>query len=91
MATIENPFKYPEGTPEWIVDKKRQKRRDKRAAKLGREVGEWGGKRPGAGRPKEKSEESFKLNLNNIQKLNLREMGNGNLEAGIQRLIDKYV
>lgn len=67
------------------------KAQGQRAAKLGREVGEWGGKRPGAGRPKEKSEESFKLNLNNIQKLNLREMGNGNLEAGIQRLIDKHV
>lgn len=90
MATIESPFKYPDG-PEWLLNSKRQKRRDKRAAKLGREVGTWGGKREGAGRPKEKSEETFKLNLNNIQKMNLKEMGNGNIETGIQRLIDKHV
>jgi hypothetical protein len=90
MSTIESPFNYPEG-PDWLIDKKRQKRRDKRAAKLGREVGEWGGKRQGAGRPREKTPETFKLQLNNVQRLNLEELGNGNITLGIQKLIDKYV
>lgn len=91
MATIESPYVYPEGTPEWLIDRKRQKRRDKRAQKLGREVGQWGGRRPGAGRPREKESEVFKLNLNNIQKMNLREIGDGDIERGIQRLIDRHV
>ena len=90
MATIENPFVYPNG-PEWLIDKKRQKRREKRAAKLGRPVGEWGGKRQGAGRPKEKIPETFRLHLNNVQRLNLEELGNGVIANGIQKLIDKYV
>jgi hypothetical protein len=90
MSTIESPFNYPEG-PDWLIDKKRQKRRDKRAAKLGRPVGEWGGKRQGAGRPREKTPETFKLQLNNVQRLNLEELGNGNITLGIQKLIDKYV
>lgn len=91
MATIENPFKYPEGTPDWIKEKKRQYRRDWWAKKLGREIGEWGGKREGAGRPKSKSQENFSLNLNNIQRMNLKEIGDGSIERGIQRLIDKHV
>ena len=90
MSTIESPFNYPEG-PDWLIDKKRQKRREKRAAKLGRPVGEWGGKRQGAGRPREKTPETFKLQLNNVQRLNLEELGNGNITLGIQKLIDKYV
>jgi hypothetical protein len=90
MSTIESPFNYPEG-PDWLIDKKRQKRRDKRAAKLGRPVGDWGGKRQGAGRPREKTPETFRLQLNNVQRLNLEELGNGNITLGIQKLIDKYV
>jgi hypothetical protein len=90
MSTIESPFNYPEG-PDWLIDKKRQKRREKRAAKLGRAVGDWGGKRQGAGRPREKTPETFKLQLNNVQRLNLEELGNGNITLGIQKLIDKYV
>jgi hypothetical protein len=90
MSTIESPFNYPEG-PDWLIDKKRQKRRDKRAAKLGRPVGEWGGKRQGAGRPREKTPETFRLQLNNVQRLNLEELGNGVITNGIQKLIDKYV
>ena len=57
MVSIENPFQYPEGTPQWIKEKKRQYRRDWWAKKLGREIGEWGGKREGAGRPKRKTQE----------------------------------
>ena len=91
MATIENPFVYPIGEVEWKRNKASEYRRKWRAKKLGREVGEWGGKREGAGRPKTKSEETFNLKLNNIQKMNLKELGDGDIERGIQRLIDKSV
>lgn len=91
MVTIENPFVYPEGTPEWKKERKREYRRQWWAKKLGREIGEWGGKREGAGRPKSKLQENFNLSLNNIQRLNLKELGDGSIERGIQRLIDRHV
>lgn len=91
MATIDSPFVYPEGTPQWKKERKREYRRQWWAKKLGREIGEWGGKREGAGRPKSKVQENFNLNLNNIQRMNLKEIGDGSIERGIQRLIDKNV
>lgn len=59
----------------------------------------WGGKRPGAGRPKgykppprlKPEEEKIKLNLNPIQRKTLEEMGQGNLSKGIQALIDQHL
>jgi len=91
MATIDSPFVYPEGTPQWKKERKREYRRQWWAKKLGTEIGEWGGKREGAGRPKNKVQENFNLNLNNIQRMNLKEIGDGSIERGIQRLIDKHV
>ena len=91
MATIDSPFVYPEGTPQWKKERKKEYRRQWWAKKLGREIGEWGGKREGAGRPKNKVQENFNLNLNNIQRMNLKEIGDGSIERGIQRLIDKNV
>jgi hypothetical protein len=91
MVTIENPFVYPEGTPDWKKEKKREYRRQWWAKKLGREIGEWGGKREGAGRPKNKVQENYNLKMNNIQRLNLKELGDGSIERGIQRLIDRHV
>ena len=91
MATIDSPFIYPIGTPQWKKERKREYRRQWWAKKLGREIGEWGGKREGAGRPKNKVQENFNLNLNNIQRMNLKEIGDGSIERGIQRLIDKNV
>ena len=91
MATIDSPFVYPEGTPQWKKERIREYRRQWWAKKLGREIGEWGGKREGAGRPKNKVQENFNLNLNNIQRMNLKEIGDGSIERGIQRLIDRHV
>jgi hypothetical protein len=88
---LENPFKYPDKPPEWIVSKKQQQRRKYREKKLGRPLGEWGGKRAGAGRPRQKTKEFFQLKINNIQRLNLEEMGDGDLTKGIQKLIDMHV
>ena len=51
---------------------------------------QWGGARPGAGRPREKAS-VVDLRLNNIQRLSLLEMGNGDIQAGVQALIDKHL
>ena len=89
MSTIEDPFsQYPDKPPEWFTEIKRAKQRAKREAKLGRPIGTWGGRRKGAGRPKEKEDTPFNLNLNALQKKMLLEMGNGDLNKGIQVLID---
>lgn len=88
---LENPFKYSDEPPEWLVNKKRMQRRKRREKKLGRPIGEWGGSRPGAGRPRLKTKQTFDLSINNIQRLLLEEIGGGDLTRGIQRLIDKHV
>jgi hypothetical protein len=57
----------------------------------------WGGKRLGAGRKPYKVEKivekglTVELKLNRIQLLSLQELGNGELQAGVQALIDKYL
>lgn len=58
--------------------------------KLGRPIGDWGGKRKGAGRPKGvKTKTSIDLELNPIQAQVLTEMGEGSLEEGILKLINE--
>jgi hypothetical protein len=56
----------------------------------------WGGKRRGAGRPKQIKKQmvaglTVVVKLNNIQLLSLKEMGNGSLDAGVQALIDQHL
>jgi hypothetical protein len=56
----------------------------------------WGGKRKGAGRPKQikklmQTGLTVVVKLNNIQLLSLKEMGNGSLDAGVQALIDQHL
>jgi hypothetical protein len=94
VNTFNSPFNYPEEEPEWLAEKRIEKQREKRKNKLGREIGTWGGKRKGAGRPpwKVKPEgESIVVNMNNIQRMSLMEMGNGDISKGIQALIDQYL
>lgn len=56
-----------------------------------------GGKRPGAGRPSTKIQQPKKegltvtLKINNIATLNLKELGDGDIERGIERLIEKHM
>jgi hypothetical protein len=33
----------------------------------------------------------FSVKLNSLQRLSLEEMGNGNVEDGLQALVDKYL
>ena len=59
-------------------------------------VRSWGGKRKGAGRPKQIKKQmvaglTVVVKLNNIQLLSLKEMGNGSLDAGVQALIDQHL
>ena len=91
MSTLDNPFDYSDQPPEWFTELTRAKRRSKRAAKLGRPIGTWGGRRPGAGRPKEKTEEPGTFTLNPLQKKMLAEMGDGDINKGIQALIDQHL
>lgn len=55
----------------------------------------WGGARKGAGRPRKRVTPleglTIVVRLNNIQNISLREMGNGDLSTGVQKLIDQYL
>ena len=90
---MEDPYEYIK--PEWLVLKQREHNRQLREKRLGRPVGTWGGKRQGAGIKKTKEEPKYSnliaLNLNNIQKKVLIEMGNGDLDTGVQNLINQHI
>jgi len=70
------------GRPSWLSQKIK--------ADLVGPIKPWGGARPGAGRPRTK-EPVVNLRLNNIQRLSLKELGNGDIQAGVQALIDKHL
>ena len=90
---IEDPFHYEK--PEWLVLKQREHNRQLREKRLGRPIGTWGGKRQGAGLKKKTEEPKYTnlvaLTLNSIQKQVLIEMGNGDLDAGVQTLINQHI
>jgi hypothetical protein len=90
---MEDPYEYIK--PEWLVLKQREHNRRLREKRLGRPVGTWGGKRPGAGLKKKTEEPKYTnlvaLTLNNIQKQLLIEMGNGDLDTGVQNLINQHI
>jgi len=69
---------------------------EKEAKRLSKSNGKpWGGARQGAGRPRKRVTPleglTIVVKLNNIQNISLREMGNGDLSAGVQKLIDQYL
>jgi hypothetical protein len=79
--------------PEWRLEQiyadMVKKRQEDRAKKLGGAQSSWGGKRPGAGRPRTSMPKELNLPINNLQKKVLIEMGEGSLEAGIIKLINE--
>ena len=81
----------PEALAEaWEIMEKRRK--EELSKKMGRPVGTWGGKRKGAGKPRTLTYNTVaKLDLNSIQKKVLTEMGNGILDAGIEKLINEHM
>lgn len=74
-----------ENIPEWIKQQIREQQ-----VKMGVKK-QWGGKREGAGRPKQYNRLTIVVKFNRIQRLNLEEMANGDVEKAVQMLIDKYV
>jgi hypothetical protein len=72
----------------WELIEKRRK--EELSKKLGRTVGTWGGKRNGAGKPRQLTYNTVaKLELNSVQKKMLAEMGDGNIDKGIEKLINE--
>jgi hypothetical protein len=66
---------------------------EKEAKRISKSNGRpWGGARQGAGRPKKRVEGlTVEIKLNNIQTMNLRELGDGDIKLGVQRLIDLHM
>lgn len=79
----------PEALAEaWQIIEKRRK--DDLSQKLGRPVGTWGGRREGGfGKQLRPYNTVVKIELNSVQKKILTEMGDGNIDKGIQKLIDE--
>ena len=72
----------------WQMIEKRRK--EEMSKKLGRTVGEWGGKREGAfGKKSVPYNTVVKLELNAVQKKVLAEMGDGDISKGIEKLINE--
>jgi hypothetical protein len=72
----------------WEVMEKNRK--EALSKKLGRPVLDWGGKRKGAGRPRQLIYRTkVELNLNAVQKKVLAEMGEGSIDKGIEKLINE--
>ena len=87
---LEDPFDYKK--PDWLVEKEREKRRAARSRRLGRPIGEWGGRRKGAGRKRERQyDHMVGINVNRVQEQILRDMGNGDLSAGVIALINEHL
>jgi len=74
-----------EKLPKWIEEQIREQQ-----VAMGMRK-QWGGKRPGAGRPKQYTRLTIVVKFNRIQRLNLEELGNGDVQAGVQKLIDDNV
>ena len=71
--------------PDWVKEQRREMRKE-----LNNPTN-WGGKRPGSGRPRTGRATTrmyVPITVNRIQKMNLEEMGNGDLMLGLQALID---
>jgi len=87
MMELEDPFDYQK--PKWLVLEEREKRRAARAKRLGRPIGTWGGNRKGAGeRYKKPYDSKVFIKHTRIQHSLLLDLGNGDLNAGVQKLID---
>ena len=87
---LEDPFVYTK--PEWLKLIQREKRRAARAKRLNRPIGKHGGYRKGAGRKRERPYDSqVYINHTRIQHQILMDMGNGDLSAGVQALINEHL
>lgn len=74
--------------PQWMRDQIREAAKQRR---LSEGLNTWGGKREGSGRKKQYNRLTIVVKFNRIQRLNLEELGEGDVEKGVQALIDKHV
>jgi hypothetical protein len=90
VKELEDPFVYEK--PEWLILHEREHRRKLREARTGKPVGQWGGKREGAGKKKPREYSHLaRLNITNVQQQILADMGKGDWEAGLSKLIDEEI
>ena len=74
-----------ETLPQWIKDQIKEQKKQRGEYKG------WGGKREGAGRKKQLDRLTIVVKMNRIKRMNLEELGDGDVQAGVQRLIDDHV
>jgi len=87
---IENPFVYEK--PLWLILHEREHRRKLKEARTGKPVGQWGGKREGAGIKKKKEYTHLaRLTMTNVQYKILADMGKGDWETGLINLINEHI
>lgn len=81
-------------TKSWRQMTEEEKDERRKIRKMFGNPSNWGGKRQGAGRPRSatsKREWVIKIKLNPIQVLSLKEIGNGYLERGVEKIINEKV
>jgi len=96
MKTFDDPFDYPEPFKASKLPERQaelaERRRQKRAKKLGRPVGKHGGYRPGAGRKRARDYTHIAyVKLTRLQVMLLEELGKGDLHHGIQIAIERQI
>jgi hypothetical protein len=90
VKELEDPFVYSK--PQWLIDHEREHRRKLREARIGKPVGQWGGKREGAGKKKPREYSHLaRLNITNVQQQILADMGKGDWETGLINLINEHI
>jgi hypothetical protein len=88
-TTFADPFKAKKYVSPERKAELAQKRREARARRLGRPIGQHGGYREGSGR-KRAGVYNITVKLTRIQHLVLLEEGKGNLQFAIQSALDKH-
>ena len=81
-------------TKSWRQMTEEEKDERRKIRKMFGNPSNWGGKRQGAGRPRSahsKREWVIKITLNPIQVMSLKELGNGEVDRGVQKIINEKV
>lgn len=88
MQYLDDPFDYP--SEEELRERARLRKRELIEEKTGIPVATWGGYRKGAGRkPGPTKMHFFRIRLDRVQEKLLAELGEGNPEKGLIKLIER--
>ncbi len=90
MKYLDDPFDYPD------EEESKEIIRLRKRAKIEQETGQvlptWGGARKGAGRKRGPNRvHYFRIRLDNIQEKLLAELGEGSIEKGVIKLIERNI